>query len=265
MITQYACPGHHVKSSAQDVVTITTTEAIRGPRPAPGQRGGLGLTKQFTRRLCAAAVSLLLERFSRWSGKEIARSALSLARSALAKRDNESCFFPARAESPSSRAHVSDVCLEGDGGSILTKIPCSIFLVLVYAECGYDSQGRIELEGPGWFYGFKDSPEAFDKGVVGAAQVGPGRQTPPRLYDQSDTDDPGGKVDEKATQLHAIASLKVLLEATRPAAGKAGATAARHSAATAAPSKDVPPDLPNGGIAEVPLDAIEEVTTSGGV
>ncbi|KPJ04090.1 Sodium/potassium/calcium exchanger Nckx30C [Papilio xuthus] len=31
-----------------------------------------------------------------------------------------------------------------------------------------------------------------------------------------------GKVDEKATQLHAIASLKVLLEATRPTAGGVG-------------------------------------------
>ncbi|GBP61127.1 hypothetical protein EVAR_46778_1 [Eumeta japonica] len=44
-------------------------------------------------RLCAAAVSLLLGRIGRWSGREIARSALSLARSAQAERDNESCFF----------------------------------------------------------------------------------------------------------------------------------------------------------------------------
>ncbi|GBP32865.1 hypothetical protein EVAR_81653_1 [Eumeta japonica] len=29
------------------------------------------LTKQFTCRLCAAAVSLLLERIGRWSGREI--------------------------------------------------------------------------------------------------------------------------------------------------------------------------------------------------
>lgn len=67
-----------------------------------------------------------------------------------------------------------------------------------------------------------------------------------------------GKVDEKATQLHAIASLKVLLEATRPTAGGAGAAAARHSAA-AAQAKETPLDLPNGGIADVQLDAIEEV------
>ncbi|GBP35006.1 hypothetical protein EVAR_28471_1 [Eumeta japonica] len=51
------------------------------------------LTKQFTCRLCAAAVSLLLGRIGRWSGREIARSALSLACSAQAERDNESCFF----------------------------------------------------------------------------------------------------------------------------------------------------------------------------
>ncbi|GBP41322.1 hypothetical protein EVAR_25160_1 [Eumeta japonica] len=43
-------------------------------------------------KLCAAAVSLLLEHIGRWSGGEIARSALSLARSAQAERDNESYF-----------------------------------------------------------------------------------------------------------------------------------------------------------------------------
>ncbi|GBP13441.1 hypothetical protein EVAR_4196_1 [Eumeta japonica] len=43
--------------------------------------------------LCAAAESLPLGRIGRWSGREIARSALSLARSAQVERDNESCFF----------------------------------------------------------------------------------------------------------------------------------------------------------------------------
>lgn len=66
-------------------------------------------------------------------------------------------------------------------------------------------------------------------------------------------------MDEKATQLHAIASLKVLLEATRPTAGGAGATSARHSAAAATQAKETPLDLPNGGLADVQLDAIEEV------
>ncbi|GBP76178.1 hypothetical protein EVAR_49975_1 [Eumeta japonica] len=48
----------------------------------------------FEHRLCAAAVSLLLlGRIGRWSGREIARSALSLERSAQAERDNESCFL----------------------------------------------------------------------------------------------------------------------------------------------------------------------------
>ncbi|XP_076659051.1 solute carrier family 24 member Nckx30C isoform X4 [Halictus rubicundus] len=41
-----------------------------------------------------------------------------------------------------------------------------------------------------------------------------------------------GKVDEKATQLHAIASLKVLLDATRPHNGAATSTAAQYSGAT---------------------------------
>ncbi|XP_022130868.2 sodium/potassium/calcium exchanger Nckx30C isoform X2 [Pieris rapae] len=67
-----------------------------------------------------------------------------------------------------------------------------------------------------------------------------------------------GKVDEKATQLHAIASLKVLLEATRPNAGGAGAVAAKNAAATAQ-AKETPMDLPNGGLADVQLDAIEEI------
>ncbi|GBP58610.1 hypothetical protein EVAR_38849_1 [Eumeta japonica] len=47
----------------------------------------------FTCRLSAAAVSLLLGRIGRWSGREIARSALSLARSAQAERDNVLRFF----------------------------------------------------------------------------------------------------------------------------------------------------------------------------
>ncbi|GBP56516.1 hypothetical protein EVAR_42710_1 [Eumeta japonica] len=46
---------------------------------------------RFRFRLCAAAVSL--GHIGRWSGREIARSALSLARLAQAERDNESCFF----------------------------------------------------------------------------------------------------------------------------------------------------------------------------
>ena len=37
-----------------------------------------------------------------------------------------------------------------------------------------------------------------------------------------------GKVDEKATQLHAIASLKVLLDATKPHNGAATTSAANH-------------------------------------
>ncbi|GBP45783.1 hypothetical protein EVAR_76088_1 [Eumeta japonica] len=64
---------------------------IRDPRSA------LTLTLRILyregRALCAAAVSLLLGRIGRWSERETARSALSLARSAQAERDNKSCFF----------------------------------------------------------------------------------------------------------------------------------------------------------------------------
>ncbi|CAH1640118.1 unnamed protein product [Spodoptera littoralis] len=103
--------------------------------------------------------------------------------------------------------------------------------------------------------------------TAAATSAGPSKGPPPAakfrhglLQLMIHTIDPmhDGKVDEKATQLHAIASLKVLLEATRPTAGGAGAAAARHSAA-AAQAKETPLDLPNGGIADVQLDAIEEI------
>ncbi|GBP38322.1 hypothetical protein EVAR_36274_1 [Eumeta japonica] len=63
----------------------------------------------YFQRLCAAAVSLLLGRIGRWSGREIARCALSLARSAQAERDNESCYFMIKISSvrtPSSICYV---------------------------------------------------------------------------------------------------------------------------------------------------------------
>ncbi|GBP54386.1 hypothetical protein EVAR_29462_1 [Eumeta japonica] len=44
------------------------------------------------------------------------------------------------------------------------------------------ASGSDWAEGPVCCYEFKGLPESFDKGAVG-----PGRQTPPRLYDQSDT------------------------------------------------------------------------------
>ncbi|GBP83649.1 hypothetical protein EVAR_57808_1 [Eumeta japonica] len=56
------------------------------------------LTKQFTCKLYETAVSLLLGCIGRWSGREIARSALSLARSAQAERDNESMVFHLRTD-----------------------------------------------------------------------------------------------------------------------------------------------------------------------
>ncbi|XP_060529457.1 sodium/potassium/calcium exchanger Nckx30C-like isoform X2 [Cylas formicarius] len=80
-----------------------------------------------------------------------------------------------------------------------------------------------------------------------------------------------GKVDEKATQLHAIASLKVLLDATKPQNGAATSSAASYvSAATSASvsiankqettlapsslSSDMPNGVPNA-MADVNLDA----------
>ncbi|KAJ8926081.1 hypothetical protein NQ315_009937, partial [Exocentrus adspersus] len=71
-----------------------------------------------------------------------------------------------------------------------------------------------------------------------------------------------GKVDEKATQLHAIASLKVLLDATKPQNGAATSSAANHVAAAAKQETALAPtsavDMPNGiasALADVNLDA----------
>lgn len=47
-----------------------------------------------------------------------------------------------------------------------------------------------------------------------------------------------GKVDEKATQLHAIASLKVLLDATKPHNGAASTSAANHVTLTSQSSQE---------------------------
>nr|XP_039147084.1 sodium/potassium/calcium exchanger Nckx30C isoform X9 [Drosophila simulans] len=54
------------------------------------------------------------------------------------------------------------------------------------------------------------------------------RSGPPGSSNAGATDDVPGKVDEKATQLHAIASLKVLLDATKPQRGGATTSAANH-------------------------------------
>ncbi|GBP62644.1 hypothetical protein EVAR_51890_1 [Eumeta japonica] len=52
-----------------------------------------GKPYELLNMLCAAAVSLVLGCIGRWSGREIARSTLSLAHPAQAERDNDSCFF----------------------------------------------------------------------------------------------------------------------------------------------------------------------------
>ncbi|GBP71444.1 hypothetical protein EVAR_46249_1 [Eumeta japonica] len=55
---------------------------LMSPTSTSGVAPPLSLTKQFTCSLREAAVSILLGSISRWSGREIARCALSLARSA---------------------------------------------------------------------------------------------------------------------------------------------------------------------------------------
>ncbi|XP_063699859.1 sodium/potassium/calcium exchanger Nckx30C isoform X2 [Culicoides brevitarsis] len=57
-----------------------------------------------------------------------------------------------------------------------------------------------------------------------------------------------GKVDEKATQLHAIASLKVLLDATKPQRGAATSSAANHVKINLKETTLAASDRPNGNI-----------------
>ncbi|GBP35218.1 hypothetical protein EVAR_18343_1 [Eumeta japonica] len=127
--------------------------AIRTKRSACGPRGDqrfcastTELIQQFTCRLCAAAVSLLFGRIGRWNGREIARSALSLARSAQAERDNESCFFIKR-----GRLRLN---LTKGGGSKnhqnrftqLMDAPLSQFcLIFVFASQGWPTVTSIVL------------------------------------------------------------------------------------------------------------------------
>lgn len=73
-----------------------------------------------------------------------------------------------------------------------------------------------------------------------------------------------GKVDEKATQLHAIASLKVLLDATKPQNGAATSSAANHVNAAKQETMLAPSsiaDMPNGvanALNDTPLDTVSK-------
>lgn len=67
-------------------------------------------------------------------------------------------------------------------------------------------------------------------------------------------DDVPGKVDEKATQLHAIASLKVLLDATKPQSGSATTSAANHVKINLKETT-LACDRPNGNI-DTTLDSV---------
>lgn len=75
-----------------------------------------------------------------------------------------------------------------------------------------------------------------------------------------------GKVDEKATQLHAIASLKVLLDATKPQNGAATSTASNHLSSTSSSKQETAlapgnlADIPNG-VAGSLTDSLDAVST----
>lgn len=69
-----------------------------------------------------------------------------------------------------------------------------------------------------------------------------------------------GKVDEKATQLHAIASLKVLLDATRPHNGAATSTAAHYSGTA---SKETTLQLQQGSQGTTTTTMTTAATTAG--
>lgn len=62
-------------------------------------------------------------------------------------------------------------------------------------------------------------------------------------------------MDEKATQLHAIASLKVLLDATKPQRGAATSSAANHVKINLKETTLAAADRPNGNI-DTTLDTV---------
>ncbi|GBP78457.1 hypothetical protein EVAR_52262_1 [Eumeta japonica] len=73
---------------------IAGEPVLRHMSSAPSVRMRLVVAVAFTSaqylyRLCAAAVSFLLGRIGRWSGREVVRSAFSFVRSAQAERDKE--------------------------------------------------------------------------------------------------------------------------------------------------------------------------------
>ncbi|XP_044746254.1 sodium/potassium/calcium exchanger Nckx30C isoform X5 [Coccinella septempunctata] len=69
-----------------------------------------------------------------------------------------------------------------------------------------------------------------------------------------------GKVDEKATQLHAIASLKVLLDATKPQNGAATSTASNHLSSTSSSKQETA--LAPGNLADIPNGVAGSLTDS---
>lgn len=75
------------------------------------------------------------------------------------------------------------------------------------------------------------------------------------LDNDIEDDVPAGKVDEKATQLHAIASLKVLLDATKPQRGGATTSAANHVKINL--KETTLADRPNGNI-DTSLDSVSD-------
>lgn len=62
-------------------------------------------------------------------------------------------------------------------------------------------------------------------------------------------------MDEKATQLHAIASLKVLLDATKPHNGAASTSAANH-VQTTLETQLAQQSEPNGVVLNAPVDPV---------
>ncbi|GBP38073.1 hypothetical protein EVAR_95200_1 [Eumeta japonica] len=131
-VRKNSVPKYLLKEDEENNATrIRTRRARQGWNQPPSQEGHtyevqsrLALIR--LQQLCAATASLLLEYIGQWSGREIdasqagrlgrsclsiACSALSLARSAQAERDNESSFFPCggghRTRAPPHRISVS--------------------------------------------------------------------------------------------------------------------------------------------------------------
>ncbi|GBP63376.1 3-ketoacyl-CoA thiolase, mitochondrial [Eumeta japonica] len=116
-----------------DMFAAVATDVLKAANVAPEivDTVNVGIVNAV---VCGLCLSLLLGHISRWSRREIARSALSLARSAQAERDNESCYFMSGA---------SDGALAPRHGALKAGVPRERPALGVNRLCGSGFQAVI--------------------------------------------------------------------------------------------------------------------------